>query len=136
MKLEEKHIAPYMPYNVWIIDDVPGGHGMELEGIDRSLNSVIAERANWKYDEVKLILRPLSELTKEIKHNGRKFVPYETKILVDFMESSNDWYTLNECNHDISTNDIPYYIIDMLFEWHFDVFGLIPEGLAIKKENK
>ena len=27
--------------------------------------------------------------------------------------------------------NMPYAVLEKLFEWHFDAFGLIPEGLAI-----
>ena len=30
-------------------------------------------------------------------------------------------------------NNCPYWITQKLLEWHFDIFGLINKGLAIKR---
>ena len=76
------------------------------------------------------ILRPLSDLVKEIEVNGEKFVP------TDYFEDK--YYTLDlhkQCERIIEDenwiNQSDYMLIDYLFEWHFDVFGLIDAGLAI-----
>jgi hypothetical protein len=112
----------------------------------------------------KPILKPLSMLTKEIEHNGEKFVPlvelakisyakyWHKNNLVNFRDEKwvqvtgyykfryNDSRKSFECiKH--NTNDeytecdcfVPSQIelFQKLFEWHFDVFGLIDKGLAI-----
>jgi hypothetical protein len=63
MKLELKHICGYIPYGLdAMIEDVV----CEIEGVDlHVIESVIAERVNYKVDEIKPILRPLSDLKKE-----------------------------------------------------------------------
>src|SRR5690606_24396766 len=81
-------------------------------------------------------LRPMSDLIKEIEHNGERFVPIE--------EISK--FTTTEINHhgEIESyefngnkyvtrmpDDMDWYRLQKLFEWHFDVFGLIKEGLAV-----
>jgi hypothetical protein len=32
-------------------------------------------------------------------------------------------------------DDVDYWIVEKLIEWHFDVFGLIKKGLAIDVNN-
>jgi len=104
----------------------------------------------------KSILHPLSDLTKEIEHGGERFVPalklaeiavkngYYTDIAPTEKFSCkivkkpfgemlkvtklDDWVIL------ISFSDLGrsrYWIIKKLFEWHFDVFDLIKDGMAI-----
>ena len=65
---------------------------------------------------IKPILRPLSDLTKEIDVNGEK---HQMWLLVPHGNSINDVFSWQ------------YKNIKTLFEWHFDVFGLIENGLAI-----
>ena len=114
MKLEIKHLAPYLPYglNVWLDSpNASGGQGymMELETIN--LESAIQRQA-------KPLLRPLSDLTKEIEHNGEKFMPYSI-LMAD--KTGSVW----------DIEDLPYSDFVKLFEWHFDVFSLIENGLAL-----
>ena len=79
-------------------------------------------------EDIKLILRPLSDLTKEIEVNGERFVP------IDWLEK-NIPPSKKHSNTVTFTNgyiEMCYYVeYQKLFEWHFDVFGLIPQGLAI-----
>ena len=109
----------------------------------------------------KPILHPLSDLTKPITHNGETFVPMEklcndfcnrtpcnpefgtSKILMHadnggglkwwFVYHRNKMtFELSDDNRDMSNHTIPQYeMFQKLFEWHFDVFGLIPRNLAI-----
>lgn len=89
---------------------------------------------------VKIALRPLGDLKKEIEVRGEKFVPKE-KLRELLMEKGN--YT----SYDISWVDLltptkleslSMWLNSKLFEWNFDVFGWIPQGLALdlnKLEN-
>jgi predicted nucleic acid-binding protein len=127
-----------------------------------SLENMMKENKN------KPILRPLSDLTKEIEVNGEKFVPLE-KLYPDkhvlfnskrdkkdilFIETkteagaSADYKLLidNQWRFKFSTLKSGYvgnffvfnqYVINnyslyqKLLEWHFDIYGLIENGLAI-----
>lgn len=80
--------------------------------------------------EVRLALRPLSDLTKEIEHNGEKFVP------IEWLEDK--YYTLDlhkECKSIFEDSrwltTCSWLLIQHLQNWHFDVFGLIEKGEAI-----
>jgi hypothetical protein len=73
------------------------------------------------FEEIKPILRPLSDLVKNIEIDGEKFVPID-KLEEMFGQTIFPQLPMN-CQS--------YILMQKLFEWHFDVFGLIPEGIAI-----
>ena len=77
----------------------------------------------------KLMLRPLSELTNEIEINGQKFVPFQLigKAFPDIIP-----LLFEAINEKRNIETLPYQIIEFLLSWHFDIFGLIPAGLAVK----
>lgn len=115
MKLELKHIAPYLPY------------GLKFIYSNTEYTLLSSNLSCFEYQFSKPILRPLSDLTKEIEHNGEKFVPIEKMGLTKFypypkqdIEDLQRWPILCE-----------YCRVEFLFMWHFDVFGLIEQGLAV-----
>lgn len=124
MKLELKHLAPYLPYGLIYVYDgkkykCSSTIGLKFIGYDDNQDS-------WHYvDDCKPILRPLSDLTKEIEVNGEKFVPIEKYNYLRFEEISNYNGGQNVLNF------IQVREHNLLLEMHFDVFGLIPQGLAI-----
>jgi hypothetical protein len=90
----------------------------------------------------KPILRPLSDLTKEITHKGETFVPidffeigddenqsyeydYGNIKLIKPLETISENYLLHD------TIFLPYGVIQKLHEWMFDTEGLIEAGLAV-----
>jgi hypothetical protein len=135
MRLEIKHLAAYLPY---------GLKGIYSEYIDKEktdLGSFEKEELiglNFKEEKIFLtfgyvterddflpILRPLSDLTKEIEVNGEKFVPAEEYSFLRLAEIS---------NYEGGSNTLNFIHVreqNLLLEWHFDVFGLIGKGLAI-----
>lgn len=120
MKLELKHIAPYLPYGVQIeVTDFCielGSYERKEETYITTLDACILHYFN---TDMRLILRPLSDLTKEIEHNGEKFVPSK---LLNF-----DFSDLSQFDYEY----IPYNLATFLLEYHFDIFGLIEQNLAI-----
>ncbi|MGJ1360400.1 hypothetical protein ACR79K_27210 [Sphingobacterium siyangense] len=131
-KLTLEHLAPYLPYGVEVktkdgifkivgwVNDI----GICLDTIFYGANAI---------PEYKLILRPLSDLTKEIEHNGEMFVPKEVLIdRYDLKFDEGDYFFLDYyCIGDTDSPWTGYHIIQLLIQWHFDVFGLIDKGLAI-----
>ncbi len=100
--------------------------------------------------DIKPILHPLSKLTEEIEHEGKKFTPL--KKLVDDEENHDQLKVENYKNklitgykvyHDefgevlfISDKNVsvlPFKLFEQLLSWHFDLFGLIESGQAIEK---
>lgn len=124
-------------------------------------NNVITDYDEFGIEYCKLFLHPLSDLTKPITHNGETFVPMEklcndfchrtpcnpefgkSKILMHadnggglkwwFVYHRNKMtFELSDDNRDMSNHTIPQYeMFQKLFEWHFDIFGLIERGLVI-----
>lgn len=159
MKLELKHLAPYLPYSlkgyVFYTEE-------DFEVITLSLKDGIDNEVSindWLTGYVcKPILSPLSDLTKEIEVNGERFVPlveiikylnfkflrYEIKdnsldVVFDNKLQTKErfWFsnfkgTSFYCSNmnKLMYKDI-YGAINKLLEWHFDIFGLIEKGLAI-----
>ncbi|MFD2600184.1 hypothetical protein ACFSQ3_14595 [Sphingobacterium corticis] len=138
-KLTLEHLAPYLPYGLEMISSC-GQIGELIGFIDE--DSIIRRRVYVSgYKDIgiedgyemkehrcclhadgmgtpnKPILRRLSNLTKEIEHKGVKFVPIS--ILGGFIDFSSGY------------RFIDYWKVQLLIEWHFDVFVLIDAGLAI-----
>ena len=137
MKLELKHLAPYLPYNLKCIDFYKG----YKKNIHFELTPI--ELYQLDYDTVKPILRPLSDLTKEIEHNGEKFVPLDKltnnhRLIIEHKDIISDYLMSREqtisftkrIEKYICFNDIINLTND-LYSIHFDVFGLIKAGLAL-----
>lgn len=143
MKLKLKHIAPYLPYelNCEILDyqsDYVGIQYATIKGYYILGNEVYYNFSNGRQNagklpsQFKVFLRPLSDFIKEIDHHGEKFVP------IDKIESINP--TTKDTNpcvimYDGSLEMQYYQNYELLFKWHFDVFGLIKKGLAVDIKN-
>ena len=118
-KLELKHLAPYLPYNLGIkfkLDD--------LEKIDvmAQLNEFNVLAGNSldciQIDEFKPILRPFDEF-RDIK---------------EITDEMTDWEIEIAGCEDCILGHINYKAVNLMFKHHIDVFGLIGEG-AIDKNT-
>lgn len=114
-KLELKHLAPYLPYGLKIRNVLGKGSTWTLTRFNIEQFS----------DDDKPILRHLSDLTKE----EEKEIHSKCPNLPNYQEFHKEW--INEKGLDLSETIIEYAAMEILFEWHFDVFGLIDKGLAI-----
>ena len=127
-------LMPYLPYRLNIKNKI--GKIVEL---------TLSDAPYHFKTEFKPILRPLSDLTKEIEHNGEKFVPYyQLKVLGLVKTASLRFETIileldrNRIFYIPDYHDffqLPYQVVQKLISWHFDVFGLIEKGLAIDINN-
>lgn len=83
-------------------------------------------------EDLKPLLRPLSGLTKEIEHNGKRFVPI-VKLLQEYCFDTNQMteQEINEYAESMIEIDMSYMTAQMLMEWHFDIHGLIDRNLAL-----
>jgi len=130
MKLELKHLAGYLPYALEC-RDLADETDFQLDVLN--IDGVLSDAMY--LNTIKLYLRPLSDLTKEIEVNGEKVTP------IDYIKQ----YYLN-CSIDengVVKDDLdeygllylPYLLIEKLLEWHFDIYGLIENNLAIDKNT-
>ena len=154
-QLTIKHLAAYFPYGLKILR--PDNKTiLEMVGIIGS-SIVFHEESGDTFGFIgkhnKPILRPLSDLTKEIEVNGEKFIPImvlfggetyreydftigivEKPIIGKFIDIS----VKGLGDHCITfglknplNNNLTYHNWSLLHEWNFDLYGLIPAGLAI-----
>lgn len=131
-QLELKHLAPYLPFKLLLMDFYDGRNQRELVGLNFSSHESIiikCEPLNKRQiHEIKPILRPLSDLV--INHS------FNPEWLFIFEEYIDDYYPTEmdivyEMTSDNDAENFHYPIVQRLFENHFDVFGLIEKGLAI-----
>jgi hypothetical protein len=122
MKLELKHLAGYLPYRLKVSNNLFPYDINTVSGL-KNETYFIENESKYAYGDIytcKPILRPLSDLKKEIEVNGEKFVP-------------KDWIGYNYIGENLDTNIATWShrTIQKLLEWHFDIYGLIEQNLAI-----
>lgn len=129
MKLELKHLAPYLPYKVLVGD---GRTPFELTEYNFTNVFPYIDR---------IYLRPLSDLNTRME-DGHEYIELLYAIYGD---SVTDFNFKDNCLIEYTSKDkgvtfvrieytnrtMPYYISEFLFQHHFDLFGLIEQGLAI-----
>ena len=76
------------------------------------------------------ILRPLSELTKEIEHGGGKIIPVIDIFLKNVREIKGR-YIIFKNGYSTTIGELKFKQVQKLIEWHFDIAGLIDKGEAI-----
>ena len=125
MELELKHLAPYLPYGLKVAinvfkEDYENYEEMKLTSDYNSCNSVndVISGVTLHGCLIKPILRPLSDLGKEIEFNG-------ITDKIPLLDKS-----VNLAKQGLSEL-LPYNVFQTLLKFHFDVFGLIEKGLAI-----
>lgn len=82
-----EHLAPYLPYK------------LKLLYVDRSIRELLYLDVSGIIPVFKPILRPLSDLTKEIEHNGERFVPIVELFKLRTQSTGNeifDYYIEND----------------------------------------
>lgn len=125
--LKLHHIAPYLPY------------GLKCQTVDRGevviselnaaysdnsytfMNIVESEKG---FDDIKPLLKPMSALN----------ISYVAE-LARYVSTLDEKYTIEIAMKMIEERkskplNMPYVIVQILLQWHFDVFGLIDKGLA------
>jgi len=118
MNLEFKQIACYLPYELKIFVESDGflenNKTFEVNTITQNGVNVTTKRfpfnTDYSFDEFKIILRPLSDLTKRIDKD-------EDVTFLDWIisEYEIDVIAFIEVN---GIERLPYEIMEYLFEWH------------------
>ena len=154
MKLELKHITPYLPYELKV--DYNGKVGY-TDSVTLYNDIILIDKNKVtpaSICDVKPILRPLSSMTKEEAYElgtiliseadmedkevgiGEMALMEVTYPTIVYKDKEDEEYsvTIQFSSTGISGMDlIPYEAYEWLFKHHFDVFGLIGKGLAIAK---
>ena len=112
MKLELKHLAPYLPYELNIQNNSGDFHKMTGYTLDAYFikKHTVSPRP---------ILRPLSDFNKGLYSEIFKTFYLNWQNSEDF------------CLTPIGVNSVSYELANILIKNHFDIFGLIEKGLAI-----
>jgi hypothetical protein len=146
MKLELKHLAPYLPYGLKCKAFCEKQGELTKNYSSKKMTSLYAEKDgsvcifisttgyNSVRHNVKPVLRPLSDLTKEIEIDGEKIITIEflENIACDLLDAASFYPIENEYRlSKINWLHESFLIVQKLIEWHFDVFGLIEKGLTI-----
>jgi len=147
-KIYFEDIAGYLPYGLRVnmISRSCATYDVSLMncGLDYNATATVSEwyfsrkGATFGLNDIKPIVRPLSDLTKEIEHDGEKFIPIFKLTKLCDVENDSDWI---EHVYDFMTNDAdwtnaPYWMVIKLYEWHFDIHNWIGDGLAISNETQ
>lgn len=182
--LQLKHICGYLPYGLKVrfegCDMVHEMVGLDITSQGMHLISPYGDFGRCNIEEAKPLLRSLSSLTKEVEHNGERFVPMvelykiargrykdsiirhysvmaTNSIMVEMEGYRNFIFSIVKSESDIRIEN-PYNfqlhstnlhqddaksemvlcwntLFEKLYEWHFDVFGLIDKNLAINLEE-
>ena len=126
MKLETKHLAPYLPYKLKGIYEMSSKQKQEtLQAIDTLGKCRTDEDLRWF--EIKMFKPILQPLFNED-------FDYTIFLMDKFPEEKwADAYNdiMNGVGFGVKIEQIPYELHEFLFENHIDVFGLIEKGLAI-----
>lgn len=131
-KLTLEDLAPYVPY----------GLKLYYAPKDEIINLRPSHFPNdWSVTLAsKPILRNLSDLTKEIEHNGRKYCIMSLWFSVEADEEEayelyrtipDYWKTVIASIKSNGVKHQDYGFVKLLFKHHFDVNNLIERGLAV-----
>jgi len=126
MKLEIKHLAPYLPYELNGVGEFLKDTILIVEGIKRNRIIGFTKDGNnvpigCMLNEFIPILRPMGDIKYYLDFLKKYYVNFsDTEGLL--VKRRNECYTrINE--------------LDFFYKNHFDVFGLIEKGLALDINN-
>lgn len=110
MKLELKHIAPYLLYGL-LIQTYRGILTLEEDNSSQSISL-------WAVIRTQSTSKPILKSLNDLKVGHDDYGEY-------------NWEYPEEFKHDIKTGQASYEDMTMLLSAHYDVFGLIDKGLAV-----
>ena len=129
-KLELKHLAGYLPYGLKM--------KYNNDFVSPKTRNLSVDGYQYMVDNAKPILHPLSDLTKYCKDLG--FIPitklyFETEIFPIQDEFKNYFEVkilfTEKVDNPLDAIALSLAHLEKLYEWHFDIHGLIENGLAI-----
>ena len=119
MKLELKHLSPYLPYSLKYLynDEI-----LELDGLDVNGDAFNCDMGETPFENIKPILRPLSFFKGNIIR--------EIRIELDLTHNQTMEF-LGFIDGEIQLQNISYGLFLSMCKNHIDFNNLIPAGLAI-----
>ena len=114
---KQEFLAMSLPYRLKIAEFNDDGKLTRIEDLCPSRFDDFVKQIYYKP-----ILRPLSDLTKEIEHNGERFMPIDelNNICDDSLDRYNDYFD-EENILDVDWFKEPFLIFQKLIEWHFAI---------------
>jgi hypothetical protein len=131
-QLELKHLAPYLPYGLKVYNDMWPNmiHILTTENLTRFLS--------YKSHATKPLLRPLSDFNTRWMNEEQfsKWLAIKNDPAfgfdgIEFNEYGNLLIRFSDHQSVVSINLEVLPVLNFLLKHHFDVFQLIPAGLAI-----
>ena len=154
MKLELKHLAPYLPYGLQV---EYRGKVTTLDALDSTGGAFVGENRMVSFvnqRHIKPALRPISSMSKKEAYEfgvlltseadmedkevgiGKMVIMGSIYPTLMYQDKEDEDYSIMIRFGSTGISGvylIPYDAYEWLFNHHFDVFGLINKGLAIKK---
>jgi len=128
LKMKLKHIAAYLPHKLLVGYKAKPTHTYEVFGVLQGINDLQIKSEFTDFVSIAYfvpILKPMRKLTrKELEDAG--FDTTEPPIINLLNSVSTNRYLLVMV-------ETPYYLILYLTARHYDIFGLINQGLAVEK---
>lgn len=121
MKLEIKHLAPYLPYKLKALSI--DGFSVSILGVDFTTNRILNINGDRTFTiaEIKPLLRPLSDYA-DINSDAMNSLNCDMSEQINLNEFAIGYICLG------SLYQSTY---DLCLKNHIDVFGLINQGLAL-----
>jgi hypothetical protein len=155
IELELKHIAPYIAHGLTcnLMGEFDENNNIayifNVTGVDQKFVTFESRRDSYEIESEEFfpLLRPMSDLFENIVHNGKivcvaevikedAFVLHELYYDLSFKQNTLILRSLGQVMDFDKPIELPYFVVEILFKYHFDVFGLIGKGLAEPIKNK
>jgi hypothetical protein len=133
MKIELKHLVPYLPYGICFYHFDPEREKISVckianIGIDEA--TIINRDYEYyeKISDLRPLLLPLRKMVDDIVFHILKIEPFKFNGLY---EDAYKWIfdVILKCQYNL----IPMYLAEFIYSRHGDLFGLVDSGLAIDK---
>lgn len=137
MKIELKHLSPYLPYGLEVKLEFLPGTGLPWYYEDKDIFTLEGMMLDWYGSSITSIVPYLIPLSEEELTKKQCLSSLETKgSFADFISTSiKDSQKNFRLLLDGKSDSLEQWKFERLIQFHFDVFGLIDNGLALNKIN-
>ena len=136
-----EHLTPYLPYKLrclitdekrQVIDTLQAVYNNAVKCECTFFNVIESQKG---FDVVKPILRPLSDIHCDILIDGKKIVPSEEISELKWVDFHSGHYMQDKNGYKFDVICLPYFVVNKLLKYHFDINDLIGKGLAVSIHN-